>query len=161
MAKNCGKEFEKQIREQFEAIPNVSVDRINDNVGYSGAYNIADLIVYRKPYKYYIECKSIKGTSFPFGNINEKALRDLQYQEILAGVGCYLLIWFIDLDLTICISAREVYEKIHCYNKKSIGVKSFNDFDFIEVQGTKKRKYYKYNLVELLNKLDGEMSWRN
>ena len=161
MAKNCGKEFEKQIREQFEAIPNVSVDRINDNVGYSGAYNIADLIVYRKPYKYYIECKSIKGTSFPFANINEKALRDLQYQELIKGVGCYFLIWFIDLDLTICISAREIYEQFHFYAKKSIGVKSFKDFDFTEVQGTKKRKYYKYNLVELLNKLDGEMLWRN
>ena len=161
MAENCGKEFEKQIREQFEAIPNVSVDRINDNVGYSGAYNIADLIVYRRPYKYYIECKSIKGTSFPFANINDKALMDLQYQEIINGVGGYFLIWFIDLDLTICISAREIFTKFYADNKKSIGVKSFNDFDFIEVQGTKKRKYFKYNLVELLNKLDGEMSWRN
>lgn len=161
MAKNRGKKFEQIIRQQFEQIRNVSVDRINDNVGYEGAYSIADLIVYRKPYKYYIECKSIKGTSFPFSNINEKALRDLQYQQILSGVGCYFLIWFVALDLTICISAREIYEKMYAWDKKSIGVSSFKDFDFIEVQGTKKRKYYKYNLVELLNKLDGEMSWRN
>lgn len=161
MAKNHGKEFEKQLRQQFEAIPNVSVDRINDNVGYSGAYNIADLIVYRKPYKYYIECKSVKGTSFPFANINEKALRDLVVQELIAGVGCYFIIWYIDLDLTIVISAREIYEKMYCQNFKSIGVKSFTKFEYIEVSGKKKRKFFNYNLTELLNRLDGEILWRN
>lgn len=161
MAKNHGKEFEKQLRQQFEAIPNVSVDRINDNVGYSGAYNIADLIVYRKPHKYYIECKSVKGTSFPFGNINEKALRDLVVQQLIPGVGCYFIIWFIDLDLTIAMTATEIYEKMYCQNLKSIGVKSFTKFEYIEISGIKKRKYFKYNLTELLNRLDGEIRWRN
>ena len=161
MSKNCGKEFEKQLRQQFKSIPNVSVDRINDNVGYSGAYNIADLIVYRKPYKYYIECKSVKGTSFPFSNINEKALLDMQEQILKKGVGCYFIIWFIDLDLTIAISCDEVFVQRYGYNRKSIGVKSFKDFEFLEVQGVKKRKYYKYNLTKLLNDLDGEMEWRN
>jgi hypothetical protein len=161
MSKNCGKEFEKQIRQQFESIPDVSVDRINDNVGFAGAYNIADLIVYRRPHKLYLECKTIKGTSFPFSNINQKALTDLVYQDIIPGVGCYFLIWFIDLDLTICVNATEIYLKMHGQNKKSIGVGSFKDFDYIEVEGTKKRKYYKYNLVKLLNELDGEIQWRN
>ena len=161
MSKNCGKEFEKLIRQQFESIPDVSVDRINDNVGYSGAYNIADLIVYRKPYKYYIECKSIKGTSFPFSNINLKALEDMQYEQIKKGVGCYFIIWFIDLDLTIAINATEIHFKLYGENKKSIGVKSFDDFEFIKVEGTKKRKYYNYNLTKLLNDLDGEMVWQN
>lgn len=161
MAKNSGKKFEQLIREQFEELSDVSVDRINDNVGYAGAYNIADLIVFRKPFKYYIECKSIKGTSFPFSNINEKALRDMMYQNIIPGVGSYYLIWFIDLDKTIAISSGEIYTQMHCYNKKSIGVKSFDDFDFITVEGIKKRKYYNYNLIKLLNDLDGEMLWRN
>lgn len=161
MSKNYGKEFEKQIRQQFESIPSVSVDRINDNVGYSGAYNIADLIVYRKPYKYYIECKSIKGTSFPFSNINEKALVDMQYEALKKGVGCYFLIWFIDLDLTICISSDEIYLKMYGQEKKSIGVSSFQDFEYVIVEGKKKRKYFNYNLTKLLNDLDGEMVWQN
>ena len=81
MAKNCGKQFEHLVRSQLQEIRGVSVDRINDNVGYSGAYNIADLIVYRKPYKYYFELKTVKGTSFPFSNINENALADMHFQR--------------------------------------------------------------------------------
>ena len=155
--KNSGKKFEHIIREQFEKLPEVSVDRINDIVGYGGAYNIADLIVYRKPFKYYFELKTIKGTSFPFSNINQKALTDMQYQCIKNGVACYFLIWFIDLDLTIAVHANEIYVKYHAMNKKSIGVKSFSDFEYVVVDGVKKRKYFEYDLIGLLNKLDGEM----
>lgn len=155
--KNFGKGFEKIIREQFKDIHNVSVDRINDNVGYQGAYNIADLIVYRKPHKYYIELKTTKGTSFPFDRINLKALLDMQYASLVDGVDCYFIIWFIDLDKTIAINCRELYNQIHVYERKRIGVKSFEQFDFIEIQGTKKRKYYNYDLIELLNEFDKEM----
>lgn len=159
MAKNCGKKFEQLIRQQFEQIRDVSVDRINDNVGYAGAYNIADLIIYRKPNKYYIECKTVSGTNFPFSHINTKALLDMQYQSLIPGVACYYLIWFIDLDLTIAINSNELYVQMYGHNKKSIGVSSFDEFEYIEVNGTKKRKYYEYNLIDLLNKLDGEMLW--
>ena len=157
MGKNSGKQFEKIIRDQFEKIRGVSIDRINDVVGYRGAYNIADLIVYRKPYKYYIECKSTQGTSFSFSNVNEKALKDMQYESLKSGVACYYLIWFIDLDLTIAINCNELYVKMYGYNKKSIGVSSFKDFEYIVVNGNKKQKYYNYDLKELLDNFDGEM----
>lgn len=157
MAQNKGKVFEQLVRQQFNELPNVSVDRINDNVGYAGAYNIADLIVYRKPHKYYIECKTIKGTSFPFSNINQKALLDMQYQSIIDGVNCYFIVWFIDLDKTIAINANEIYVKFNGYGKKSIGVSSFDDFDYILVKGQKKRTYYNYDMQDLLNQFDGEM----
>lgn len=159
--KNKGKKFEQLVRQQFDNIPNVSVDRINDNVGYAGAYNIADLIVYRKPYKYYLELKTIKGTSFPFSNINKKALTDLVMASIIPGVAGYYLIWFINLDLTIAIHCKELYEKIYVHDKKSIGVKSLEEFEYIVVNGKKKRTYYDYNLTELLNKFSEEMQWEN
>ena len=56
---------------------------------------------------------------------------------------------------------EEIYLKMYGQNKKSVGVSSFDDFEFIQLQGTKKRKYYKYNLTKLLNDLDGEMAWQN
>lgn len=157
MSTNRGKEFEKKIREQFKKLRNVSVDRINDNVGFKGAYNIADLIVYRKPNKYYIELKCRKGTSFSFEGVNKDALLDMQYQSNIRGVNCYFIVWFIDLDRTIAISAKEIYEQIHVHGRKSIGVNSFDKFEFIEVKGIKKRKYYKYDLEELLNEFDREL----
>lgn len=156
--KNCGKTFEQKIREQFDKLPDVSIDRMNDNVGYAGAYNIADFIVYRKPYKYYIELKTIKGTSFPFSNISQRALTDMQYASLVNGVDCYFIIWFIDLDKTIAINARELYNQIYVYDRKSIGVKSFDKFDFIVVEGTKVRKYYKYDLNKLLDEFDKELN---
>lgn len=159
MSKNDGKAFEKLIRDKLKTIRNVSVDRINDNVGYAGAYNIADLIVYRKPCKFYLELKTIKGTSFPFSNINLNALMDMQYAQLVDGVGCYFIIWFKDLDKTIAISSEELYIKIHGYNKKSIGVNSFKDFEFIEVNGKKKRKFYDYDLEQLLDKLERDVLW--
>lgn len=156
--RNSGKMFEKEIREQFEKLSNVSVDRINDNVGYAGAYNIADLIVYRKPNKYYVELKTIKGTSFPLSNINQRALTDMQYASLVSGVDCYFIIWFIDLDKTIAVNAREIYNQIYVYERKSIGTKSFHHFDFIELEGVKKRKYYKYDLNKLLDDFDKELN---
>lgn len=161
MSKNIGKVFEQKLRQQFESLVNVSVDRINDNVGYSGAYNIADLIVYRKPYKYYLECKVRKGTNFAFDGINEEALMDMQHQCLIKGVACYFIIWFTDLDLTIAIHCNEIYEKMYVSGKKSIGTSSFKDFNFIVVNGKKKQKYFNYNLSELLDKFDGELSWQN
>lgn len=161
MSKNIGKVFEQKLKKKFESLTNVSVDRINDNVGYSGAYNIADLIVYRKPYKYYLECKVRKGKRFSFDGINEKALEDMQYQCLIKGVACYFIIWFTDLDLTIAIHCNELYNKMYAENKKSIGVSSFKDFNFITVNGKKKQKYFDYNLTELLDKFDEEFLWRN
>lgn len=157
MSKNVGKEFEKQLREQFKNLRGVSVDRIHDNVGYKGAYNIADLIVYRKPNKYYIECKARKGKSFSFEGVNEDALLDMQHACNINGVDCYFIVWFTDLDRTIAINAKELYNQIYAHNKKSIGVSSFDDFEFIEIKGVKKRKYFKYNLEELLNEFDREL----
>ena len=53
MAENRGKQFEQKIREAFLKIPNVSIDRIPDQtMGYKGACNISDFIVYKEPYEY-------------------------------------------------------------------------------------------------------------
>lgn len=157
--KNNGKQFEKIVREQLESLHGVSVDRINDNVGFKGAYNIADLIVYRYPCQYYIECKTIRGTSFPFSNINENALRDMQFKSIFHGVGCYFLIWFVDLDKTIAVPSSEIYLAMYLKGKKSIGVSSFDEYEYITVDGTKKRKYYNYNMDKLLNDMEREVLW--
>lgn len=43
MAVNRGKKFENVIREAFEKVPNVSVDRLHDQTnGFKGSQNICD-----------------------------------------------------------------------------------------------------------------------
>ena len=46
MATNRGKQFEEVIKEAFESIPDVSIDRLHDQTtGYRGSSNICDFIV--------------------------------------------------------------------------------------------------------------------
>ena len=48
MAENRGKKFEDVVRQAFEKVPNVSIDRLHDQTtGFKGSQNICDLIVYR------------------------------------------------------------------------------------------------------------------
>ena len=49
---NYGKKFEQVVRESFERVPGVSIDRLNDNTaGFKGIAGICDFIVYREPYE--------------------------------------------------------------------------------------------------------------
>lgn len=43
MSPNRGKQFENVIREAFERVPNVSIDRLHDQTnGFKGSQNICD-----------------------------------------------------------------------------------------------------------------------
>ena len=51
MAQNRGKQFEDVIKQSFEKLEDVSIDRLHDQTtGYVGSSNICDFIVYRYPY---------------------------------------------------------------------------------------------------------------
>ena len=67
----------------------------------------------------------------------------------------------IPMDISSVDNCKELYEKIYVHDKKSIGVKSLEEFEYIVVNGKKKRTYYDYNLTELLNKFSEEMQWEN
>lgn len=43
MGQNRGKQFEQVVREAFEKVPNVSIDRLHDQTnGFLGSQNICD-----------------------------------------------------------------------------------------------------------------------
>ena len=80
MTQNKGKNFESIIKHAFLKVPGVSIDRIPDQtMHHKGACNICDFIVYKKPYEYYIECKTVHGNTLPFSNIT-----DMQWTGLLA-----------------------------------------------------------------------------
>ena len=69
---NRGKQFENVIKESFQKVSNVSIDRLHDQTtGFANSANICDFIVYKEPYEYYIECKSVHGNTLPFSNISD------------------------------------------------------------------------------------------
>ena len=146
MAENRGKQFEQKIREAFLKIPNVSIDRIPDQtMGYKGACNISDFIVYKEPYEYYVECKSVHGASLPFSNISQNQWQGMLEKSKIEGVFAGVICWWVDKDITkfIPIIRLEFW--------KNCGYKSlrydYDDSACIEIKGKKKRVFFDYDMT--------------
>ena len=147
---NRGKQFERVIKESFEKVPGVSIDRLHDQTsGFKGSQNICDFIVYREPYEYYFECKSVHGNTLPFSNITETQWNGLLQKSQIEGVFAGVICWWIDKDVTKFIPIQALQ-----WNKEN-GYKSIrfdhNGTSFIDVKGKKKRVFFDYNMEEFLN----------
>jgi penicillin-binding protein-related factor A (putative recombinase) len=170
MAKNRGKDFEQVIRECFERIDDVSIDRLHDQTnGYKGSQNICDFIVYRQPYEYYFECKSVHGNTLPFSNITETQWNGLLDKSQIEGVIAGIICWWIDKDVTLFIPIQ-LLKYLYDKGDKSvrydcdwrIGEPGEKPFTFkhvhrcFSIQGKKKRVFFDYDLEAFLNDLDNQ-----
>lgn len=152
MSVNRGKQFESVVRSAFEKVPNVSIDRLHDQTnGFKGSQNICDFIVYREPYEYYFECKSVHGASLPFSNITETQWNGLLQKSQIEGVFAGVICWWVDKDVTKFIPIQALQ-----WNKEN-GYKSIrfnhNGTSFIEIKGKKKRVFFEYDMEGFLNEL--------
>lgn len=160
-AVNRGKQFEDQIRQAFERVPETSVDRLHDQTsGYKGSSNICDFICYNYPYQYYIECKSCYGNTLSIHTNNPKnlygAITNTQWEGLLEKSqipGCIAgyMIWFIDHDRTIFVPAQSM--AVH----RELGEKSYNiakqwDTDYVEIPGIKRRVLFDYDMTSFLDR---------
>ena len=161
MAKNKGKEFEGVIRQCFERVPGVSIDRIPDQtLGNKGACNISDFIVYKEPYEYYIECKSIHGNTLPFTNITDKQWKGMLEKSKIDGVFAGVIVWFIDRDVTKFIPIELLqffketgFKSVRYDMNTTLGNKD-NIFSIIEVSGKKKRVYFDYDMEAFIKEVE-------
>lgn len=149
MSVNRGKDFEKVIKEAFEKVPNVSVDRLHDQTnGFAGSFNICDFIVFKKPYEYYIECKSVHGNTLPFSNITDRQWQGLLEKSKIEGVIAGVICWWIDKDVTAFIPIKLLQEW------KNSGYKSVKSEDvvdnpyLVEIKGKKKRVFFDYDMEQ-------------
>ena len=157
MTVNYGKKFESIVREAFEKVPNVSIDRLHDQTtGFKGSTNICDLIVYREPYEYYIECKSVHGASLPFSNITDTQWNGLLQKSQIKGVFAGVICWWIDKDVTKFIPIQ-VLAWLDMSGYKSIrydkGTPDKYVGDIIEIKGKKKRVFFDYDMKEFLDEI--------
>lgn len=154
MTVNRGKQFEHVIQEAFEKVDGVSIDRLHDQTtGFKGSKNICDFIVYREPYEYYIECKSVHGNTLPFANITKTQWDGLLEKSKIEGVFAGIICWFVDRDKTLFIPI-EVLEIHRQYGNKSIKFNIPTGYDnVIEIVGQKKRVFFDYTMEEFLNEL--------
>lgn len=149
---NRGKKFEQVIREAFEKVPNVSIDRLNDNTaGFKGIAGICDFIVYKEPYEYYIECKSVHGNILPFSNITETQWNGLLNKATIEGVFAGVICWWIDKDKTVFIPIQELVA-MRIVGMKSVRYDAIDDCGddttMIEIKGKKKRVFFDYSMED-------------
>ena len=170
MAQNRGKQFEDVIKQAFLKVPDVSIDRLHDQTtGFLGSKNICDFVVYKKPYEYYVECKSVHGNtlsihSIPkpdkrgvlhgfYGNITDTQWEGLLEKSKIKGVCAGIICWWVNKDATIFIDIR-LLEELRKRNYKSIDYcASFalEDIDGIDdmwhwIIGKKKRVFFDYDM---------------
>ena len=158
MGENRGKKFENVIKTAFEKVDGVSIDRLHDQTtGFKGSSNICDFIVYKEPYEYYIECKSVHGASLPFSNITEKQWQGMFEKSKIEGVYAGVICWWIDKDVTAFVPIQTLL-----YHKNR-GHKSFSYMDAleylppIEIKGKKKRVFFEYDMNEFFNQFRKDM----
>lgn len=148
MAVNRGKDFEHHIKEAFEKVVGVSIDRLHDQTtGFKGSVNICDFIVYKEPYEYYIECKSTHLDRLNFSNITATQWRGLTEKAKIEGVFAGIICWWVDRDVTKYIPIQYL-QSLVAQGKNSI---RFDDSNPIEIKGVKKRVFFEYDMREFFN----------
>lgn len=156
MAVNRGKQFEDVVREAFEKVPGVSIDRLHDQTTkFKGtSANICDFIVYREPYEYYFECKSVHGASLPFSNITDTQWKGLLEKSKIEGVFAGVICWWTDKDKTVFIPIQTL-ELMKTVGMKSVRYDAIDDCDgdtdMIEIKGKKKRVFFDYDMEGFLD----------
>lgn len=152
MGINRGKQFEGIIKDAFERIEGVSIDRLHDQMnGYACSYNICDFIVYKKPYEYYIECKSVHGNTLPFSNITDNQWRGMLEKSRITGVKAGVICWFVDRDVTLYIPIQTL-ETLKNLGKKSVRYDEIS-VNCVVIPGKKKRVFFEYDMEVLFNEV--------
>ena len=156
MTESRGKQFETAVRKSFQAVRGVSIDRIPDQMGgYKGSQNICDFIVYKKPYEYYIECKSVHGGTLPFSNITETQWNGLLAKSKINGVYAGVLCWWVDFDTTAFINI-EYLQRLKEAGKKSLKCPIgfvYTPRSIVRIFGNKKRVFFEYDMKEFFDAL--------
>lgn len=160
MTVSRGKQFENVIREAFERVPDVSVDRLHDQTnGFVGSQNICDFIVYKKPHEYYIECKTVHGNTLSihsndpkkrYGNITNRQWEGLLEKSHIKGVFAGIICWWVDKDVTMFLPIAILNELYHLgyksvrYDSYMAGRKDYGKY--VTIQGKKKRVFFDYDM---------------
>lgn len=149
---NYGKKFEDAIRESFEKVPGVSIDRLHDQTtGWKGSSNICDFIVYREPYEYYFECKSVHGNTLPFRNISATQWNGLLEKSFIEGVTAGIICWWVDRDRTLFIPIQTLQKLL---NSGNVSYRyDWDSYDVVEIAGKKKRVFFDYDMEKFLNEI--------
>ena len=159
MADNRGKQWAAKFRQDFiNSFPEgeVSIDRLYDTTnGFASISNISDFIGYHWPLIYYLECKSHKGSSFPFSALSQ--YEKLKAKVGIKGVRAGVALWLIDKHGLYYLPISTVTKILDS------GVKSFNpdklnekEYPYYIIPGKEKRVFIEGDWSILAETKEGE-----
>lgn len=164
MGINRGKQFEDKLKEQFETIPNISIDRLYDvTTGFKNQNNICDFIVFKEGTLNYFECKAIHGSTLNFkSHIRDNQWEGLLKKSYIGGINAGIICWFIDFDKTIFIPIQslqilkeENFKSFNCRAATSNLYKELGVWSY-EIEANKKRVFFEYDLELFLEEISYE-----
>lgn len=144
MAQNKGKQFEQRFREDWlTSFPKSFILRLPDQQsGYFGtSKNICDFICFANKKLYLIECKTIKGNTFPISNLTQlDNLVSFELDDVIVGV----VIWFYEKDKVIFVPINEIAQ-MKKDGLKSVNIKMLDEdnYKIINVPSVKLRTFMK------------------
>ena len=156
MAVNRGKAFEEKVKNDLLKLPDVSLERLPDQMsGYQGSANVCDFTLYKYPNYFYIECKTTNENTFPLSGLT-------QYDKLLVrrnrlGVRAGVLLWFVKHDKVVYVPIG-TFEKLKADGKKSVNIKMVgkDDYRIIEIPSVKKRVFMDSDYSVLMQLEEGD-----
>lgn len=159
MSAVLGKQFEEKVKEDWLKISdNAVIDRNYDiTTGYAHISGISDFTAYLYPNLYYLEVKTVKGNTFPIGNLTQ--LNKLKEKIGKNGVRAGVIIWFYEHDNMILYIPAKTFVKLQENGEKSFNVKKMLNSEIyksIRIPSIKKRVFYDSDYSILKNLEEGD-----
>ena len=163
--KNLGKVFEQNFRKSIPDSKDIYYYRLKDSASsyYGGNANlrfsnnnIADAFLFHVT-EYMnnlliLEFKSHKGKSLPISCIRENQLKEMVEASKKSQVIPLLVVFFSDIERCFSLNIKDVDNFIKNSGRKSIPLEYFEQ-SAIEINVTKLRTNYKYDVEEWLNNI--------
>lgn len=151
------KQFEARFKNDWEtSFPEGSIIRLYDQMtGYKeSSKNICDYICYNYPNQFFIECKSHKGASIPFGKISQyKKMKSVVGRK---GVRTGVILWLYEKDVVYYIPISTITEMKN-NGEKSVGIRSVKEgYNIIQIPSIKLKVYMESDYSILSNLKEGE-----
>ena len=162
--KNQGKIFENNFRLSIPQKPTIFYYRLKDTASsyYGGnehlrfsQSNIADAFLlhtninYNTTHLLILELKTHKGKSLPFSAIRENQMKEMLQASIYSKVLPFIIVFFSDVERCFALHIQKVVALEQESKKKSIPLEFFEK-EGIEIEVTKLRTNYRYNIEKFL-----------
>ena len=154
---NRGKMFEEDFFKSFSGYPEISIDRVNDNMGgYAGVSGFCDFNIYKYPNLFHLELKSTEAKSLSFDALTRHQFSGLLDKSQIPGICAGIVVeWHNDRSLFHAVYYLDIREWAFLKtteDRKSLTLEHCMDKG-IALLGWKKVTRYRYEILPWLQQI--------